>query len=457
MLKILIIEDDDLLARTLVLELEETGHETRHADNFADGSSIGLEWQPDLILLDVHLPDQDDLHNLPAFCDALPNSYVIVMTGDPDSQAVLQAMRGGACDFLRKPLELAELQTMVSRIDHCLKTDSKPAVREKTPTADESYSVREIIGTTPGMTELLKNIGLLARNSIPVMIEGESGTGKELVARILHDISSPDQPFVAINCAAIVPTLLESELFGHEKGSFTGADKTKIGKLQFADRGTVFLDEICDMPLELQGKLLRVLQEEEFVRVGGLQSLPLRARVIAATNYNLMEEAQAGKFRKDLYFRLAVSSLEIPPLRDRREDIPQLIDYYLARIARKLRLEIASVEEDALKRLQQHNWPGNVRELENMLTKAVALATSSTLTIDNFEFLPPSGQNPDIPASGLFTLSDIENNYIKHSLAANNWHITRTAKQLGISQTTLRKKIAEYDLCRRRRTNDTTA
>jgi len=453
MLKILIIEDDELLARTLTLELEDLGHETKYADNFAAGAKLGREWQPDLILLDIHLPDQNDLHDLPTFCDRLPDSYVVVMTGDPDNQSVLEAMRGGACDFLRKPLQLDELQEAVLRIDHCRSMESKPVARRILP-ADERYTVREIIGTNSKVTALLKNIGLLARSAIPVLIEGESGTGKELVARILHDTTSPGQPYVAINCAAIVPTLLESELFGHEKGAFTGADKTKVGKLQFADRGTVFLDAIGDMPLELQGKLLRVLQEEEFVRVGGLHTIPLRARIIAATNRNLKKEVQAGKFREDLYFRLAVSCLEIPPLRERRQDIPALVDYYLARIGRKLRQQIVTVEGAALKRLQQYDWPGNVRELENMLTKAVALSTTSILTVEDFEFSQTTGSPADAPATGLFSLADIEKNYINHSLNANNWHITNTAKQLGISQTTLRKKIAEYNLCPNRRHSD---
>ncbi len=455
MLKILIIEDDDLLIRTLTLELEDLGHEVRSADNFSTGAKLGRDWQPDLILLDLHLPDQNDLRNLPAFCDSLPDSYVVVMTGDPDNQAVLEAMRGGACDFLRKPLQLEELHHVVQRIDHCRQAESKPESRQA-PAAEERYTVRQIIGSNAKMTALLKNIGLLARSAIPVLIEGESGTGKELVARILHDTTSPGQPFVAINCAAIVPTLLESELFGHEKGAFTGADRTKVGKLQFADRGTVFLDEIGDMPLELQGKLLRVLQEEEFVRVGGLQAIPLRARIIAATNRDLKKAVQAGKFRDDLYFRLAVSCLEIPPLRERREDIPQLINYYLGRIGCKLRRQIATVEIAALQRLQQYDWPGNVRELENMLTKAVALTVNSVLTLEDFEFSSPTAASPEAPATGLFSLTDIEKNYIHHSLDANNWHITNTARQLGISQTTLRKKIAEYGLSPRRRQSDQT-
>jgi DNA-binding NtrC family response regulator len=208
------------------------------------------------------------------------------------------------------------------------------------------------------------------------------------------------------------------------------------------------------MPMELQGKLLRVLQEEEFVRVGGLHSIPLRARVITATNRNLKQEVRAGKFREDLYFRLAVSCLEIPPLRERREDIPRLINYYLARIGRKLRRQIFTVEVAALKRLQNYNWPGNVRELENLLTKAVALSTSTVLTLEDFEFSSPEAPQPGMPATGLFSLSDIEKNYIKYSLEAHNWHITDTARQLAISQTTLRKKIVEYQLSPQRREND---
>ena len=321
----------------------------------------------------------------------------------------------------------------------------------KTEPDEDNY---KIVGSHPNILELHKQIGLLSRSRITVLIEGESGTGKELVARILHNTTNPDKPFVAINCSAMVPTLLESELFGHEKGAFTGADKRKTGKLEYAEDGSVFLDEIGDMPLELQGKLLRVIQEDEFTPVGGLQSIPLAARIIAATHHNLQEGIKKGTFRMDLYYRLAVSKLEVPPLRTRREDIPALVDYLLNRLSHKFNREIKAVDDSAMEQLMNYSWPGNVRELENVLTRAVAFTSSSLLTSENFD-LQSNKKNNNMGATTA-SLAEVEKNHIEKSLLVNNWNITKTAKTLGISSTTLRKKINDYQITALRRKNDRT-
>jgi two-component system response regulator AtoC len=445
MIKILIIEDDQLLVRTLELELREMGHETRAEHTFGQGLSQFDKWQPNLVLMDVHLPDQDDLVSLPELCASHPDIFIVVMTGDPDNNVVMEAMMGGAFDFLRKPLELEEVEALVNRVDLCAEKDTRP-VSINIDSKGRKTTLREIVGASPPIIQLLKNIGLLTRTRIPVLVEGESGTGKELVARILHNKSCPEEPFVAINCSAIVSTLLESELFGHEKGAFTGAEQTKIGKLQFAEKGTVFLDEIGDMPFELQGKLLRVLQEEDFVRVGGLRSIPLEAKIIAASNQDLKKLIKNKRFREDLYYRLAVSKLEIPALRDRREDIPLLVNYCLGQISHRLNCRPVTIDQSAMAYLEDYHWPGNIRELENILTRAVALSKSSVLTCEDIGPLKKDGVDREIAGFEGLSLEEVEIRHIRRSLRANNWHITNTARQLGISQTTLRNKINKHDI-----------
>jgi two-component system response regulator AtoC len=305
-----------------------------------------------------------------------------------------------------------------------------------------------MVGSHPKMIELLKHIGLLSRSRVTVLIQGESGTGKELVARILHESSAPGMPFVAMNCSAFVPTLLESELFGYEKGAFTGADRTKIGKMEFAGSGTVFLDEIGDMPLDLQSKLLRVLQEEEFVRVGGLETIPLKARVVAATHRDMQRMVEEGRFRQDLFYRLNVSTLTIPPLRERREDIPLLVESLLARISAKLHCDLPSVSEAAMRRMIDYDWPGNVRELENVLTRAVAFSRDNRILAEDIVWQQTTAAVPAAapPAATPATLAEAEKEHIEKTLARHDWNITHTARELAISPTTLRKKINDFDI-----------
>jgi two-component system response regulator AtoC len=300
------------------------------------------------------------------------------------------------------------------------------------------------------MKDIFKEIGVLSGNRVIVLIEGETGTGKELIARAIHYHSSiKDSPLLAINCSAIVGTLLESELFGHEKGSFTGAISTKRGKFELAGDGTIFLDEVSEIPFELQAKLLRFLQEKEFERVGGEKSLKSNARVIAATNRDLWQMVKGGNFREDLYYRLSVASIRVPPLRERKSDIPLLIEYLLKKINSELNRNIKGVEERAAVRIMAHDWPGNVRELENILTRA-AIATLGDVILD--ESLSELTQKRDMRQneqsdfSSIPSLQDVEKEHIIRVLQQTKWHLAKASESLQISRSTLWRKIKEYGI-----------
>ncbi|MFZ5764637.1 MAG: sigma-54-dependent transcriptional regulator [Thermodesulfobacteriota bacterium] len=446
MTSIAIIDDDRALCRSLQLQLEGEGHLVHTAQRMQDGLVLAATRPFDLILLDINLPDQSGLTALPTMLAENPESCVVIMTGNPDNKAVIEAMRNGAYDYLRKPLDLDDLFVMIAKVEDRKKKRQPPG---EAPDTVPPALPGDMIGSHPKIIALLKHIGLLSRSRVTVLIRGESGTGKELAARILHQATSPDRPFVAINCSAVVATLLESELFGYEKGAFTGAEKTKIGKMEFAGAGTVFLDEIGDMPMNLQSKLLRVLQEEEFVRVGGLEAIPLKARIVAATHRNLEEMVAAETFRQDLFYRLNVSPLHIPPLRERPQDIPQLITSLLARICTKLGCEPRTVSVPAMVKMLRHDWPGNVRELENVLTRAVALSQDDCILPDDIEWqagLPSSADNPQQQSDGPVTLAEMERRHIEATLRRLDWNITHSAQTLAISPTTLRKKIADFNL-----------
>lgn len=438
---ILIVDDDHALCRSLELQLGSTKYQTRSAYNAADAKYLSCSFKPDLILLDLNLPDQSGLEILPFLVEN--DHTVVIMTGEPRNRLVVEAMQLGAYDYLKKPLDLNEMVALLDKAMRFIRKKKRQGA-ESEPSAWNA-SEREMIGEHPTLIEVHKQIGLLARNRVTVLIQGESGTGKELAARILHDAGSPGRPFVAVNCSAVVPTLLESEFFGHEKGAFTGADRRKTGKFEFAADGTVFLDEIGDMPQDLQCKLLRVLQEEEFVRVGGLAPIPFAARIVAATNKDLQMMIRQGRFREDLFYRLSVATLQLPSLRERVTDIPILVHYLLVKIGGKLGFRTMGIEREGLERLMGYDWPGNIRELENVLMNACALAKGRTLGPDDLYLLahPGSGRGSD---GHPVTLAHAEKEQIEKSLDANDWNITRTARILAISPTTLRKKIADYAL-----------
>lgn len=441
MSRIVIIDDDLALCRSLQIQLDEQGHTVTFAGRGKEGVELAKTSAPDLVLLDLALPDGSGLGFLKQLVDST-EIPVAMITGQQDMKATIEAMRAGAFDYLRKPFELEEVLLLLEKLNRLgrtawktgTETDAEPAIERR----------HEIIGADRNMVQLIKDIGLLSRSRVTVLIEGESGTGKELVARALHEATAPGEPFVAINCSAVVPTLLESELFGHEKGAFTGADRAKTGKLALAGQGTFFLDEIGDMTLELQAKLLRVIQEREFERVGGLQPIPFHARVIAATHRDLKEAVADGTFREDLLYRLAVARLRVPPLRERRGDIRLLVQHLLARIARELDRQVSSVDQAALQKLEAHDWPGNVRELENVLMHAVALSRHDVLIADDLEFSFADTERPAPATGAIIPLKDAEKKHVERALLAHDWNITQAAKALEISPTTLRKKIGDY-------------
>ena len=444
----MIIDEDKALCRSMQIQIEQKGYSVMCVHSAEEGLVLSENFNPDAAFLDLKLPGKSGMQALEDFQEKEPNLPVVMITGSQDMKSVIEAMKKGAFDYIRKPFDIDDLSVVLEKLKNREKKQSR--MKQTAPSLENLPTVSsgryEIIGSDASILEMMKKIGLLSRSRVNVLIEGESGTGKELVARALHNSTAPEQPFVAITCTAVVPTLLESELFGHEKGAFTGAHTRKTGKLEYAGDGTLFLDEIGDMPLDLQSKLLRVLQEREFERVGGLKSIPFLARIVAATNRNLLEMVEEGSFRSDLYYRLLVARIHVPPLRERRGDIPQIARYLCERIAEKTGRRIERIREDAISKLQEHDWPGNVRELENALTRAMVLTRENTLTADDLE-LSIEEQKYRVPGEiHIKTLNEIEKEHITRALFHNNWNITRTARILDISPNTLRKKIGDYEL-----------
>ena len=443
MSEILIIDDDKSLCRSLQIQLERQGHSVQLAHSGGEGTELAGSADHDLVLLDLGLPDGDGLDVLGVLVTERPERPVAVVTARQDMTATVAAMRDGAFDYVRKPFELVDVLLVLQKAQRLL------AKADRGPTAIPSENTappHEIVGSSKSILGIVKQIGLLARTQVTVLIEGESGTGKELVARALHDASAPGKPFVAVNCSAVVPTLFESELFGHVRGAFTGADVRRIGRLEQSADGTLFLDEIGDMPLDLQAKLLRVLQERSFERVGGGKAIPFSARVVAATNRDLSAMVDEGTFRQDLYFRLAVSPLRVPPLRQRRADIPAIVKHILVRRSRELHSKVTAMDDDALHLLGEYHWPGNVRELENAVTRAIALARGTTLDADDFGFVTPSYVPAPDDSCGPGPLWQAERRAIVRALTHTDWNITQAANLLEISRTTLRKKISDYGI-----------
>ncbi|MBC8478420.1 MAG: sigma-54-dependent Fis family transcriptional regulator [Candidatus Delongbacteria bacterium] len=445
MARILVIDDDKAACRTLELFFQEAGHEVLTAGTAASGMETWRKSNPSVVLLDLMLPDGYGLDLLTeASQQGLPG-VVIMITGHQDLDLTIQGMRSGAWDYIHKPLNIDELEQAVMSALALENNTENPAL-----VVDLLAEIHpeKIVGCSRALVEIHKKIGLTSRGQANVLITGDSGTGKELVARAIHRYTCPLEPLVAVNCSAFVPTLLESELFGHEKGAFTGADRKKQGRFELAGSGTLFLDEIGDLDHALQVKLLRVLQEKVFERVGGTEEVEFKARVIAATNRDLESLVAAGSFREDLLFRLKVIEIDLPPLRERREDIPPLTEHLLLKINRELKREVTEVAPAVLQRLQNYDWPGNVRELENRLTAAVMLSNGKSLDID----LPqPEGAAEPPPSSSSdwqSSLAQVESRHIAGVLKACGWNLGKTCDILGITRPTLRRKIEEYSLTR---------
>jgi len=457
---LLIVDDDLSLLESLKMHFEEIEEDGTPSFSVATATSaaaaldVASEVFPSLVILDMMLPDRSGLQILKQLKEICGDAPIIIVTAYHDMETTIRAMKSGVFDYLHKPFsDPAALDLVVNRALQVRRLSRRAASVE---VEAGGFRLGDIVGSTPGMQQLIKEIGMVAASRATVLITGESGTGKELIVRVIHNYSyDENRPFVGINCSAIVDTLLESELFGHEKGAFTGATMVKQGKFEFAEDGTIFLDEIGDMSLMLQAKLLRVLQEREFEHVGGIKKIKLRARVVAATHRDLAVEVKQGRFRQDLYQRLKVITLQIPPLRERREDIPALVHHLLDRINEKVHKRVTRVPPEVLEHLTRLPWRGNVRELENVLTRAVVLSPGEVLLSDNLPALPEAdgaGVEPppslpfslDRDQSSFPTLEQAERILILRALEASHGHKGKTCEMLGISRPTLERKLQRY-------------
>lgn len=450
--KILVVEDKESMAQMLKETLELDGYEVVIAKDGSEGINIIRENKVDLVLTDLKLPKKDGIEVLKASKDEAPLIPVIVMTAFGSVETAVNAMKLGAYDFITKPLDTDHLRLLIERSlsNRRLATENlllKDALSQR-------IGMPKIIGKSSNMLNVAENIRKVAPTRSTVLLLGESGTGKELFARAIHELSPrKEDPFVTINCAAIPRELLESELFGYEKGAFTGAGDKKLGKFELANKGTIFLDEIGEMDIVLQSKVLRALQEGEIERVGGAKPLKVDIRIIAASNKNLEASVAEKTFREDLFYRLSVFPLTIPPLRERREDIPALVEHFIAKFSLEMNIPQKSISPDAIDLLKSYSWKGNVRELENVIERALILCDGDTITEKELR-LNPSGYDESgletIPLDG--TLDDsakaalriAESKRIKKALEETSGNKSRAAELLKVSYKTLLTKIKDY-------------
>ncbi|MEN8213216.1 MAG: sigma-54 dependent transcriptional regulator [Pseudomonadota bacterium] len=449
MIKILIVDDDIANSRTLQLHLGSQDHQVKIAASVDEGLAIAASYQPELIILDIRMPGRSGLEGLPDFKALLPSVRVIMITAFHDMESTIEAMQQGADDYIHKPIDIDELDASIARL--CTAGDASEQL-SVSANMENKRDHLSMVGRSRVMKEVFKTIGLVAKSPATVLITGESGTGKELVARAIHRAGeTPHGPFIAVNCAALVETLLESDMFGHEKGAFTGAVGRQEGKFSLARGGSIFLDEIGELSLSMQAKLLRVLQYKEYTPLGAKQTQHTDARVIAATNVDMEQKIKQGSFREDLYYRLQVVNIHLPPLRERKEDLLDLMQTLLSRINRELHSSVSHITRETLDCMTAYDWPGNVRELENVLMKGIALSHSDTFTP---ELLPEyicshtdlaAPQQMEKPLSEL-SLEEMEKIHIARVLEATGWHKGKACEILNISRPRLRRMINHYNL-----------
>ena len=472
--RILVADDEESIRWVLSKSLTKQGYQVDLASNGREALLLSRKQTYDLAVLDIKMPGLSGLELLSKFKEECPQALVIIMTAESSMKNAVEAMKRGAYDYLTKPFDLDALDAIIFKAQKTADVSAEVSLL-KQEIKDHYQLERTIIGQSPPMQRLYKMLGKIAPSDVTVLIYGESGTGKELIARAIHFNSSRlGKPFIAINCAAIPGELLESELFGHEKGAFTGATERKIGKFEQAKDGTLFLDEIGDMPLELQAKLLRVLQEKEITRTGGSTTIQVNTRIVAATNQDLKEKVQKKAFREDLYYRLNVVPLDLPPLRDRREDIPKLVDYFLTKAGDEYGTVASGLTAEAMDLLCNYEWPGNVRELENIIQRAALLSPDALLNVADFPSLIMGDVDDGNSTSleGLINqklqsslsqidLLDMNNLYemvlhqmerplINIVLAKTRGNQVKAAEVLGINRNTLRKKIQTLNITAKR-------
>lgn len=438
--KILVVDDEMIVRESLVDWFMQSGYDVESADGGRAALDMMDKKDYDFIFLDIKMPDVDGFEVLDNAKKNCPNSMVVMITAYGSIETAVDAMKRGACDYLTKPFEPGDLVALLERLLHQKKIlEENLILREQVASR---MRCDDLLGASHCMQQLFKLIEQVATFDSPVLLRGETGTGKELVAKAIHATSERCiGPFIPINCGGFTETLLESELFGHESGAFTGARGAKKGRLEMAEGGTLFLDEIGEIPLKMQIDLLRVLQEKTFHRVGGTAKIPVDFRLICATHRDLAKEIERGAFRQDLYYRLNVIELEIPPLRARIDDIPVLAQHFLERLRKETNKPVVGIHPQAINALKNYPWPGNVRELENAVERAVVLAKGTYLTKDDFAFLFRSSAQ-DIPQS----LRENEKQHIERILNLYGWNISKAAEALEISRVTLHSKIRHYNL-----------
>ncbi len=464
---ILIVDDDAQLRQSFEKILSEEGHTVRTAATGEEGIDRVRQEVPDLVIMDVRLPGMDGLEAFRVIHELEPKLSVVIMTAHGTTDTAIEATKLGAYDYVTKPFEIPDMLALINQTLEAARLMRSPVEMDAPP---KSTASEVLIGRSRAMQEVYKAIGRVAPTDATVLIRGESGTGKELVARaIYHHSLRADKPFLVINCVAIPDTLLESELFGYERGAFTGAAHRRVGKIEQANGGTVFLDEIGDMPFSIQAKILRLLQEKSIERLGGREPIPVDVRIVAATNRDLEKALEEGRFREDLYYRLKVVTLKLPPLRERAEDIPLLTDYFLTRFALDMEMENPGLTREARATLMGNAWPGNVRELANSLQKALIFSRAVPIGPDEVSRvigeridLAPAGGEQTVEdsirewvrvrirsASGQARLFDDLMDHFARILITETLNITegnrsRAAKLIGLSRPTLLSKIEKY-------------
>ena len=442
--RILVVDDEANAREALAELLREEGYEVETAPDGRKALMLLERFDADVVLTDLKMPEIDGLELINRAREIHPNLTFVVMTAFGSIDTAVEAIKRGAENYLTKPLDLSAVTALVERaLEKSLLVREAARLREQ---VGSRLSVPGIIGDHPSMQRVLKTVEQVANSRATVLVSGETGTGKELIAAAIHHLSNRrDKPFVRLNCAALAESLLESELFGHERGAFTGAQMRREGRFKQADGGTLFLDEISEIPLSTQVKLLRFLQERTFERVGGNETLTVDVRVIAATNRDLKKAMEAKAFREDLYYRLDVVRIDLPPLRARPSDIPMLAQHFLEKYARENGREIVGFTDEAIRALLSYSWPGNVRELENAIERAVVLSNEERLGVESFERTNSLAHAGDLSAliPGI-SLKEIERIAIEKTLAATNGSRAKTAEILGISRRTLQYRLKEW-------------
>ncbi len=448
--KILVIDDDKLVRKVFKLTLSKEGYDVLEAEDGRQGLQLIKTENPDLVLTDFQMPGINGLEVIAEITRLKLNIPVIMLTGYGDVSLTIKSIQKGAYEFLEKPTKPELLKSTVRKaLDSAQTSRNLPEVITSEEEADKELDNNFLVGRTPRMKEIFKNIGMISMNKVNVLIEGETGTGKELIARLVHFSGiTRDKPLVVVNCSALTETLLESELFGHVKGSFTDSIRDKKGKFELAADGTIFLDEISEISLNTQVKLLRVIQELEFEKVGGETPIPMKARIIAATNKNLEDLIKAGKFREDLYYRLKVFTIKLPPLRDRKDDIGDLIIHFLHKLNKKFNKNVTKIGDGVVELLMQHNWHGNVRELENTILQAIVMSKNDVLEKQNIVLNTAMDEQESVKTqeTDLKSLAEVEKTHIKAVLDSVHWNKVEASRILEITRPTLNAKIEKYNL-----------